>query len=109
MPAAALIHPDIEAFIDGATLIASQVERDMPGDVELQGPADVPPTAGNSSSGQVSILGVIIGTGASTGFENASDENIGAAIFFDGVGDGDLIAFKGVDSDGLAEEVEYED
>lgn len=100
---------NIEAFIDGETLIANQVARDEPEDTELQGTADVPPTGGNASSGVVSILGVTIVTGDSTDFENVIDEDIGAAAFFAAVGDGALISFKDVDSDGLAEEVEFED
>jgi hypothetical protein len=100
---------NIEAYIDGETLIASQVERDELEDIELQGPADVPQTGGDNLSGQVSILGVIIMTGAATDFEDASDEDIEAAAFFAAVSNGDLIAFRGIDADGLAEEVEFED
>jgi hypothetical protein len=100
---------NIEAFIDGETLIANQVARDEPEDIELQGTADVPPTGGNASSGVVSILGVTIVTGDSTDFENVMDEDIGAAAFFAAISDGGLISFKDADSDGLAEEVEFED
>jgi hypothetical protein len=66
-------------------------------------------TGGDNNDGQVSILGVIYQTGNSTGFEDLNDQDIEGIDFFDAVLDGDLIAFKDVDSDGLADEVEFED
>jgi hypothetical protein len=100
---------NIEAFIDGETLIATQIERDDPEDTELQGPADVPPTGGDNLNGQVSILGVIIVTGDSTGFEDINDEDLDAVDFFAAVDNGDLVAFRDADNNGVAEEVEFED
>lgn len=99
----------IEAFIDGGTLIATQIERDDPEGTELQGPADVPPTGGDNLSGQVSILGVIIMTGDSTGFEGINDEDLDGEDFFAAVDNGDLVAFRDADNNGVAEEVEFED
>jgi hypothetical protein len=102
---------DIEAFVDGTgTLIATQIERDDPDDTELRGPADVPPTAGNSISGSVSILGITITTDGGTGFEDINDGAITGTFFFFQVTDGDLVAFRdNLPADGIADEVEFED
>ena len=102
---------DIEAFVDGTgTLIATQIERDDPDDTELRGSADVPPTAGNSISGGVSILGITIATDGGTGFEDINDGAITGTFFFFQVTDGDLVVFRdNLPADGIADEVEFED
>ena len=103
---------NIEGYLDGGTVIANQIERDAADAIELQGPADVPPSAGNDASGLVSILDVTIATGQSgdvTAFENVASEEISGAAFFASLVDGDLIAFEDENNDGLAEEVEFED
>ena len=101
----------IEGYVDGAdNFIATQVERDEQGDVELRGPADVPLTSGSTAAGTVSILGVSIATDGSTDFENASETTITGTDFFLQVNDGDLVVFKDNDpADGIADEVEFED
>jgi len=76
----------------------------------LRGPADVPPTAGNSISGSVSILGITITTDGGTGFEDINDGAITGTFFFFQVTDGDLVAFRdNLPADGIADEVEFED
>ena len=101
----------IEGYVDGADdFIVTQVERDEPGDVELRGPADVPPTSGSTAAGTVSILGISIATDGSTDFEDASDASITGTDFFLQVNDGDLVEFQDNDpADGFADEVEFED
>ncbi len=64
---------------------------------------------GDNLSGQVSILGAIIMTGDSTGFEGINDEDLDGEDFFAAVDNGDLVAFRDADNNGVAEEVEFED
>ncbi|MGD2137701.1 MAG: DUF5666 domain-containing protein [Gammaproteobacteria bacterium] len=103
----------VEAIIDDAgDLVASQIRCD--GNLEkyvLQGPADVPPTAGDSSSGTVSILGVAIDTlSLVTDFRDVNDDPINALAFFNNVADGELIEFEdNTPVDGIADEVGFED
>jgi hypothetical protein len=101
----------IEGYVDGdGDFIVAQVERDEPGDIELRGPADVPPTAGSTANGTVSILGVSIATDIATDFEDANDNDIDGTDFFDQVNDGDLVGFTDNDPvDAIANEVEFED
>jgi len=98
---------NVEGFVDGnGNFIASQIERDEPGDIELRGPVDVPPTA----TGIVSILGISIATDGSTDFEDAGDASISSAVFFGDVENGELVEFKDeLPADGIADEVEFED
>lgn len=101
----------IEGYVDGAgDFIVAQVERREPGDAELRGPVDVPPTSGSTLFGTVSILGISIATDDSTDFENASEAPITGTDFFLQASDGDLVSFKDNDpADGFADEVEFED
>ena len=106
---------NIEGFVDGAgNFIATQIEREEPDDFVLRGPVDVPPTAGSTVAGILSILGVEIATGGATDFEDASDEDIDSTDFFLAVRDGDLVEYtdyneEGSPADGVADEVEFED
>lgn len=101
----------IEGYVDGAgDFIAAQLERDEQGDAELRGPADVPPTAGGTAAGTVSILGISIVTDGSTDFEDAAETSIAGDDFFQQINDGDLVSIKDNDpADGIADEVEFED
>ena len=102
----------IEGYQDGigGDLIATQIDRKLLDDIRLQGPADVPETAGNSNSGTVSILGITIVTDLTTDFEDANDVPISADAFFAAVSDGDLVKFTDNQvPDGIADEVEFED
>jgi hypothetical protein len=106
---------NVEGFVDGnGNFIATQIERDEPGDIELRGPVDVPPTAGSTAAGTVSILDVEITTDGSTDFEDASEAFMSGTDFFDQVSDGDLVKYtdfneEGLPADGIADEVEFED
>jgi hypothetical protein len=102
---------EIEGYQDSnGDVIATQIDRKLPNDIKLQGPADVPGTTGNSSSGMVSILGITIVTGIMTDFEDANDMPITGDTFFMTVSDGDLVKFKDrLVPDGIADEVEFED
>ena len=101
---------EVEGFIDGGgNIIASQIQRDEPDRIELRGPVDVPPTAGDDLSGSVRILGIVIQTGTSTDFEDEFDGDISGSIFYGQVSDGDLVEFRDEQpADGIAEEVEFE-
>jgi hypothetical protein len=101
---------DVEGYIDGSgNIIASQVQRDEPDRIELRGPVDVPPTAGDDFSGSVSVLGIVILTEGPTDFKNEFDGDISGSIFYGQVSDGDLVEFRDEQpADGFAEEVEFE-
>jgi hypothetical protein len=106
---------NVEGFVDGSgDFIATQIERDETGDIELRGPADVPPTGGSTAAGTVSVLGVGIATDGATDFEDANEASISGTAFFLAVEKGDLIEFtdnneEGLPADGVADEVEIED
>ncbi|MGB5718627.1 MAG: DUF5666 domain-containing protein [Gammaproteobacteria bacterium] len=102
---------NIEGYVDGnGNIVAAQIEREQPGDIELRGPADVPPTIGGNLAGIVSIFGIEIDTDDETEFENASEAPIDGVDFFSNVSDGDLIAFEDeLPANGVADEVEFED
>ncbi|GAH10422.1 unnamed protein product, partial [marine sediment metagenome] len=92
----------------------TQIERDETGDIELRGPADVPPTGGSTAAGTVSVLGVEIVTDGATDFEDANEAFMSGTDFFLAVDNGDLIEFtdnneEGLPADGIADEVEFED
>lgn len=98
----------LEAFIGGSgELVADQVVRDEPDDIELQGPVDA--ASGDSNSGNLTILGVTVMTGDATEFENENETKISGAEFFAQVQEGDLVRFRDEWlADGLAEKVEFE-
>lgn len=102
---------EIEGYQDGiGDLIATQIDRKLPDDIKLQGPADVPETAGDTNSGTISILGITIATDLTTDFEDANDVSISGDAFFAAVSDGDLVKFSDNQvPDGIADEVEFED
>ena len=101
---------EIEGYIDGGgNIVASQIQRDEPERIELRGPVDVPPTAGDDLSGSVSILGVAIRTDESTDFEDEFDGDISGSLFFRQVSKGDLVEYRDERADGIAEEVEFQD
>jgi len=101
---------EIEGYIDGGgNIVASQIQRDEPERIELRGPVDVPPTAGDDLSGSVSILGVAIRTDQFTDFEDDLDGDISGSLFFRQVSKGDLVEYRDEQADGIAEEVEFQD
>jgi hypothetical protein len=101
---------EIEGYIDGGgNIVASQIQRDEPDRIELRGPVDVPPTAGDNLSGSVSILGITIQTDEFTDFENELEDDISGDLFFDRVSDDDLVEYRDEQADGIAEEVEFQD
>ena len=106
---------NVEGFVDGSgNFIATQIERDELDDIVLRGPVDIPPTGGSTAAGTLSILGVEIATDDTTGFEDASEEDIDGRDFFLEVEDGDLVEYTdyneaGQPADGVADEVEFED
>jgi cytoskeletal protein CcmA (bactofilin family) len=72
------------AFLDGTTVVASELERDDPrADARLRGRV----TAVNAGSSQIGILGVTVTGDAATEYHGAS----GQAAFFNSVRVGDFI------------------
>jgi hypothetical protein len=102
---------EIEGYQDGnADLLATQIKRKFPEALILQGPADVPPTGGDSNAGTVSVLGIMFTTGMDTDFEDINDAPIDGDAFYAAVTDGDPVKLS--DSqipDGIVDEVEFED
>jgi hypothetical protein len=95
----------------GAGIVASLLEREDPPDVlgeetELRGFVDA------VAQPSLTVAGVIIDTNAQTVFRDASDNVISAAVFFDGVEEGELVDVDGTEGPGntiLAEELELEE
>jgi hypothetical protein len=109
----------IKARLGDSGLVATQIKRTNPGDVVLQGPADVPPTGNTSGTGGrlVSVLDIQFDTDADTGYEGIDGNPImDPNYFFSNVYPGSLIKIKdkslpppdqGV-GDGIADVVEFE-
>jgi hypothetical protein len=99
-----------EGYLESSgTLIARQLERKVLDKYLLQGPVDA--AAGNAQTGTISILGVIMQTDGSTGFEDVNDQPYpnGGDDFFSQVLPGDLVKLEDeVPADGIADEVEFE-
>jgi hypothetical protein len=102
---------NVEGYVnDNGNIVASQIEREEPGSNELRGPADVPPTFGNSLAGEVYIFGIRILTDDKTEFEGVSEVSIDGDAFFSQVNDGDLISFEDeFPANGIADGVGIED
>ena len=100
----------LEAIIDGyGELVANEVVRDEPDNIELQGPADIPGTAGDHISGELVVLGVTVQTDSETEFENEHDDDISGSEFYAQVQNGDLVRFSDEwPADGVAEKVQFE-
>lgn len=94
------------------TVTATRVEKKSSAlDLILQGLVD---TGGVDRVNQtVTVLGATFGTDANTQFEDADENPIGAAAFFDpisGVQEGDLVKIKDkLLPDGIADEIQFED
>jgi len=101
---------NVEGYVnDNGDIVAAQIEREEPGSTGLRGPADVPPTFGNSLAGEVYIFGIRILTDDTTEFEGASEMPIDGDTFFSQVNDGDLVSFEDeFPANGTADEVEIE-
>ena len=97
---------EIRGTIDGSDIvIASELRRDDPDDVILQG--KVESFVANSS---ITILGVTFFTSGITQFEDVNDLPISAGTFFGNVAVGSLVKIKDEQpGDGTADEVEFED
>lgn len=97
---------EIRGTIDGSDrVIASELRRDDPDDVILQGKVDS--FVANSS---ITILGVTFFTSGITQFEDVNDTPIPAGTFYGNVAAGSLVKMKDDQpGDGTANEVEFED
>jgi hypothetical protein len=102
---------NVEGYVDSnGGIVATQIEREEAGDIELHGPADVPPTLVSNLAGVVSIFGIEIVTDGSTEFEDADEASIRGDDFGAQVNDADRIAFEDdFPANGIADEVEFED
>lgn len=100
-------YVEVRAYLDGATLVASRLERDDDDtELELRGPVDAPDPSGSPFS----ILGISIATNGGTQFRDQNDNAISSATFYALVGPGDIVE---VDQDNrslpiVADEVEIE-
>lgn len=101
---------NIEGYLDSSgAVIARQLERRVLDKYQLKGPVDA--AAGDAQTGSITILGVIMQTDNSTGFEDVNDQPFpnGGNDFFTRVLPGDLVKFEDeVPVDGIADEAEFE-
>jgi hypothetical protein len=96
----------VEAIDLSGTLVAKELKRKAPEKLVLQGPV----TSFNAGAQTVDILGVTIFTDGGTTYEDANDNPIPlAATFFGGLTVGDVVKMEDDDSNGIADELEYED
>lgn len=95
---------EVEAYLDGETLIATTIDRDDDDDDQvLQGPVQ------SISGTDITILGLTYSTGGAE-FEDRDDNDITSELFFASVIEGDLVKIKDDEiADGIADEVEFED
>jgi hypothetical protein len=95
---------EVKALLNGSQIIATEVRLKNPDDEVVQGPVESF-AAGN----EVTLFGLTyITTGAD--FEDANDAPISSASFFAQVKQGDLVKIQDdLATDGIADEVEFED
>jgi len=99
---------EIRGFEDIAGVVASEIHRDSPDNILLQGPVD------SSSPGtSITVLGVTFSTDGSTNFQDSNEAPYpgGSGAFYSGLSAGTITVVKIKDSngDGTAEEVDQED
>ncbi len=96
---------EVRGMQDGGNrAVLSELRRDDPDDVILQGAVE-----SFVSGSSVTILGVTYFTSATTRFEDVNDVPISAALFYDNLAIGAMVKIKDEQSgDGTADEVEFE-
>ena len=96
---------EIRGYQDATGVVASEIHRDSPDNVVLQGPVES--VDGGSSS--ITILGVTFFTDAGTQFQDTSESPISSSTFYSSVASGDLVKITDNGAgDGTADEVEQE-
>lgn len=94
----------IRGFQDNGGITATEIHRETPDEVLLQGPVDSF-TAGSS----ITILGITFLTDGGTEFENDSDNSISSATFYGTLSVGDSVKIEDDQpGDGTADEVDQE-
>ena len=93
----------VDASMNGDSLLATYVQRDEQGDNILQAPVD-----SFNAGVNITLLGITFSTTGAT-FKDQSDQDIGSEIFFDRLQVGNLVKIKDEElADGVADEVEFE-
>ncbi len=93
----------IRGFKDATGVVATEIQRDVPDNVILQGPVD-----GFASGTSVTILGVTFFTDAGTQFEDRNENSIGSGAFYGALSAGDRVKVRDDQPDGTADEVDRE-
>ncbi|MBV1907088.1 MAG: hypothetical protein KUG75_13515 [Pseudomonadales bacterium] len=79
---------ELRAFLDGATLVASKVEReDSEDEVSLSGPV----TAIDAAGSTIDILGITITSGENTQYEIGEQEDLNQSVFYSSLRLGDFV------------------
>lgn len=98
----------LEGFVEGNSVLATQLQRKDLESYELQGTVDA--AGGDDLAGNITILGVTIATDDETEFESANEADISGTVFYNQVNPGDLVEFQDdVPVNGIADEVGFED
>lgn len=100
-------YVEMRAYLDGATLRASRVERDENDSrLELRGPLD-----SDNGTNSLTILGISVSTDFDTEFEGLDDSSISSSEFYTTVSAGDVVEIRQDISGGpiVADEVEIEE
>ncbi len=93
----------IRGFKDASGVVATEIQRNAPDRVILQGPVD-----SFSPGTSVTILGVTFFTDGSTRFEDRGENAIGSGAFYSALVNGDPIKIRDDQPDGTADEVDQE-
>jgi len=95
----------IRGFQDNGGITATEIHRETPDKVLLQGPVD-----GFTTGSSITILGITFLTDGGTEFEDNSDNSINSASFYGALAVGDLVKIEDDQpGDGTADEVDLED
>jgi Domain of unknown function (DUF5666) len=94
----------VRGFQDNSGITATEIHRESPDKVLLQGPVD-----SFSAGSSITILGITFFTDGGTEFDDSNDNSLDSATFYAALGTGDIVKIED-DSpgDGTAEEVDQE-
>ena len=97
---------EIEAYLDGDSLVATSIERDEADDEQVQAPVE-----DFLEGSSIQLLGLTYSLDGGTAYENIEDDDIPATAFFAQLRVGDLVKITDGDdnpADAFADEVEVE-
>jgi len=96
----------IRGFQDATGVVATEIHRDSPDNVVLQGSVD----SFDSSAGSITVLGITFFTDAGTQFRDSSESTVTSSIFYSSLAPGELVRISDIlPGDGTADSVDQED